>query len=132
MVAIMLKRESQHYSVVFASGATVWAVAAGLVLMADQRLAHVSPGACLAAKVMIIITSALVCVRWGAGDATLERALFTGIGWAVLSIIAEMIVVSNFSQTWHPLIGSPAQPGYRDVLLLTWVGAPAMFTRSLS
>ena len=132
MNTIPMKSAAQHFSTAVASGIAFWAVTAWLVLMVDQRLAHVGPAACLTAKIVIIITIALAYVRLGAHDATFDHALFTGIGWAVLSIIAEMIMVSNFNRSWHPLLGSPAQPVARDVLLLAWIGAPAMFSRRLS
>ena len=94
-----------------------WAIAA-LGVAATQQIT---------VKMVIILAAAsafAVLTR-----VTIETALFTGVAWAMLSIIAEIVAATNLSQPWFALIGTPAHPLLRDLLLVTWIFAPSLFVR---
>ena len=83
----------------------------------------------IAVKVIVIVAIAYTYMRWTRRDATVEAALVTGIAWALLSIAAEVVVSSWSRGGWYQLLGSPRGLVWRDVLLLAWIGAPALFAR---
>src|SRR5258708_3719981 len=90
-----------------------WIAAAALVVLAHGMLA---------AQVVAIVVAGLAYVRLTAPRATLQHALGVGIVWVVLSIGAELL-------RGYSLIGLPAHPIQRDLLLLCWIVAPALFAR---
>jgi hypothetical protein len=105
-----------------------WALAAVGVAAAHQLLEPVSPAACVAAKVLIILAAAsgfaLLTSRL-----TIELALFAGVAWAALCIVAEVAAAATAHHGWFDLLGSPSRPLLRDLLLVTWIFAPAVFAR---
>ena len=105
-----------------------WAIAAIGVTVAHQILDPISAGAAAVVEILIILGAASVTAR----HATIEFALFAGVGWGMLSIIAEIVATSNLSHPCYWLIGSPARPLLRDLLLVTWIFAPALFARRRS
>ena len=46
--------------------------------------------------------------------------------------VVEVFEASTKGRGWFDLIGSPAHPLIRTVLLIAWVGAPALFVRTRS
>ena len=110
----------------------VWAVAALLVVVSHRTLGTVSIAACVAVKALAILASGYVYMRLLARDATVEHALLVGVTWLLLDIGAEIAIASTLGTRWYLLLGSPAYPIFRDVLLFAWVAAPAVFARGRS
>lgn len=122
--------ESRHR--VFPATALVvlfWFAAALLVIGANLAIDPISITAGAAVKVVAILSSAFVYVRRTAPTATVDHALLVGIVWLVLNILAEITTTEVIGHGWFCLIGSPAQPGMRDLLLVTWIAAPSVFAR---
>jgi hypothetical protein len=107
----------------------VWAVAALLVVVCHRTLGSVSIAASVTLKAIAILASGFVYMRLLARDATVEHALLVGATWLLLDIGAEIAIASTFGTHWYLLLGSPAYPIFRDVLLVSWVAAPAVFAR---
>ena len=107
---------------VAARGAVVvlfWIAAALLVLSA----------AGVTLKIIAIVAVAFAYVRLTARRATLEHALAVGVAWLVFDIVAEVVTASVVGHGWFELIGSPAKPALRDLMLVTWIVAPSIFAR---
>lgn len=104
-----------------------WAIAAIGVAAAHRILG--SPGLCSVVQIAVILgaASAMTTLTWR--ETTIDRALFAGVAWALFSIIAEIVASTNLSHPWFELLGSPAHPLLRDLLLVTWVFAPSLFVR---
>lgn len=108
-----------------------WMVAAALVLAAnywiEPRSAEVDG---------VVKVAALVLVGFGymrvMRESTLEHALLVGSAWLSLAVVVEVFEASTKGRGWFDLIGSPAHPIIRTVLLIAWVGAPALFVRTRS
>lgn len=103
-----------------------WVVAAALVLGADRVL--ISPAARVTLKAAAIIATAFAYMRLTAREATLDHALFAGVTWLVLSIVAELLLTRHFGRGWFDLLGSP-DSALRNILMFAWIGAPALFAR---
>lgn len=103
-----------------------WGMAAVLVFGVDRTLA--SPGTAVAVKTAAIILVALAYMRLTARKATLDHALFVGVTWLLLSIIAELLLSRHLHRSWFDLLGSP-DSALRNVLMFAWIGAPALFAR---
>ena len=99
-----------------------WAVAAALVLAMPIE----------AVKVVAIVAAAFAYIRFTARNATFEHALLVGAAWVILAIVAEVFEASRSGHGWFDLVGSPAHPAARALLLIAWVGAPALFVRTRS
>ena len=99
-----------------------WAVAAALVLAVPFEVV----------KVIAIVAAAFAYIQFTARKATLDHALLVGAAWVVLAIVAEVFEASRSGHGWFDLVGSPAHPASRAMLLIAWVGAPALFVRSRS
>ena len=106
-----------------------WLVAALLIAAIDFLLDPVSLAVAVVAKVISILLVAFAYMRIGAPEATIDQALFTGIAWGFLTIAVEVFAVTSLHRQWTPLLGSPAHTASRDLLLLVWIGAPALFAR---
>jgi hypothetical protein len=106
-----------------------WIAAAMLVLAAHQMLDPISLAAAATVKVVAIVGVALTYIRLTARGATLDHALSVGIAWLLFDIIAEITTASVIGHGWFGLIGSPSRPLLRDLLMITWVAAPAIFAR---
>jgi hypothetical protein len=107
----------------------LWAAAAVLVLAANYEIEPISPALDGAAKVGAIVLVAWAYVRLCAPHATLEHAVVVGVVWLVLAVVVEIFEASTTGHGWFDLIGSPAHPVIRAVLLIAWIGAPALFVR---
>ena len=77
--------------------------------------------------IAVIVLTAWLYVRLTAPECTVDQALIVGIVWLLLDIGAEIAITTYLGRRWSDLIGSPASPALRDLLLFTWIGAPAMF-----
>ena len=120
---------------VAARGAVVvlfWIVAALLVIAAHRTVEPASAAAGMTLKIVAIVGAAFAYIRLAAPTATLEHALGVGVVWLVLDIVAEVLTASMVGHSGFELIGSPAKPALRDLMLLTWIVAPAIFARSRS
>ena len=106
-----------------------WVVAAALVLAANYWLEPLSPALDGAVKVGVLFAVAFGYMR-AMREATLEHALLVGAAWLVLAIVVEIFEASTTGHGWFDLIGSPAHPVIRAVLLIAWVGTPALFVRT--
>ena len=105
-----------------------WVITAGTVAAAHRFIEPRSPVACLALSLLAITTMAFAYMRLAAHDATIEQAIFVGLGWVTLALLAEVIDVSSFTPT-YPLFGSPAHETFRDLMVIAWIAAPALFAR---
>lgn len=108
----------------------MWAVAAGLVLAANYELEPLSPAIDGVVKVVAIAVAAFVYLRICMPRTTFEGALAVGAAWLVLAIVVEVFEASTTGRGWFDLIGSPAHPAIRVVLLIAWVASPALFVRT--
>jgi hypothetical protein len=103
-----------------------WAMAAVLVLWADREFS--SPAAGVSVKTFAIVLVAFAYMRLTARKASLDHALFVGVTWLVLSIVAELLATRHFRRSWFELMGSP-DSALRNILMFAWIGAPALFAR---
>jgi hypothetical protein len=106
-----------------------WVAAALLVFAAHQLLDRISSVAAATVKVMAIVGVAFAYMRLTARETTLDHALFVGIAWLLFDIVAELATTSMVGRGWYQLIGSPAKASLRDLLMVTWITAPAIFAR---
>ena len=96
-----------------------WIVAAIPVLAAPSE----------AVKLVAIVGAAFAYMRLAAREATLHHALTVGITWLLFDIVVELVAASVVGHGWYELIGSPAKPLLRDLQMVTWIIAPAIFAR---
>ncbi|HEV2722795.1 MAG TPA: hypothetical protein VG323_22410 [Thermoanaerobaculia bacterium] len=108
-----------------------WAVAAALVLAANAWIEPVSPGLDGFVKICVLLVVAFAYMR-AMRAATLEHALLVGAAWLVLAVVVEVVEASRIGHGWFDLVGTPAHPVIRAILLIAWVGAPALFVRTHS
>jgi hypothetical protein len=108
-----------------------WAIAAGLVLAANYWLEPVSPAIDGAVKVGVLVLAGFGYMRI-MRESTLDHALLVGSAWLALAVVVEVFEASTTGRGWFDLIGSPSHPVIRTVLLIAWVGAPALFARNES
>jgi len=80
-------------------------------------------------KIGAILVAAFLYIRLTARHCTVDHALLVGIAWLLLDIAAEIATASHPGKGWFALTGTPMKPVVRDVLLLAWVAAPALFAR---
>ena len=103
-----------------------WAVAAALVVFVDRVFS--TPAAGVTFKTSAIVLVAFAYMRLTAPEVTLDHALFVGVTWLLLSIVAELLVTRYFRRSWFVLVGSP-DSALRNILMFAWIGAPAIFAR---
>ena len=108
-----------------------WVVAAGLVLAANVWLEPISPALDGVVKVGVLIGVGFAYMRIMRAS-TLEHALLVGSAWLTLAVIVEVFEAATTGRGWFDLLGSPAHPVIRTVLLIAWVIAPAVFVRTRS
>lgn len=106
-----------------------WIAAALLVTAAHDVLDAVSPTASTAVKMLAILGMAFLYMRMTRGQLTVEEALFAGMLWAALAMVTEVAASAHGGRPWFALLGSPDRKILRDLLLLAWIGAPALFAR---
>ena len=105
-----------------------WAAAALLVIAADRTISPISAGGGAAVKVCAMLAIALAYMRLVEPEASLDHALFVGVTWLVLAIVGEIVMTAHSGRGWFELLGSP-QSALRNVVMLAWVAAPALFAR---
>jgi hypothetical protein len=108
-----------------------WAVAAGLVLAANFWLEPISPALDGIVKIGVLIVVGFGYMR-RMHESTLEHAVLVGSAWLALAVIVEVFEAATTGHGWFNLLGSPAHPVIRTVLLIAWVAAPALFVRTRS
>ncbi|HEV8661410.1 MAG TPA: hypothetical protein VGS96_22635 [Thermoanaerobaculia bacterium] len=109
-----------------------WAFAALLVIAADREIGPLSPHVSIVAELAAIIAAGFAYMRLTARDATVDHALLVGTLWLFFAIIAEIAVTAHFGHAWFELLGAPAKPIYRCLLMFAWVAAPALFASGRS
>jgi hypothetical protein len=120
--------ESRHsYAVTTATVVICWALAATAVVAVHLTLDPVSQWAAVAVKTITIVIGGWIYVRLTARHCTMDHALLVGLVWLLLDIGAEIVTSRHLGKGWFDLIGTPRQPALRDLLLLTWIAAPALF-----
>jgi hypothetical protein len=83
-----------------------------------------------AVKVVVIVAVAYTYMRLAAPSASLDHAIVVGVVWLLLDIVTELSTATVVGHGWYGLIGSPAQDRMRDLVMLAWLAAPAVFARS--
>ena len=109
----------------------LWASAAIVVVFANRELHGIPPAFIVAVKSTAIVLAGFAYVKLSR-DCSIDHALAVGTGWLLLGIVAEVSISATTRHTWFALLGSPAAPYLRDVLLFFWVAAPALFARRWS
>ena len=123
--------ERQHHMVTTAALVVVfWAIAAVLVMVAQQWIGSISPGLSFAARIVAIVVVAFAYINLTEREATTEHALIVGLVWSVLTVLAEITETTMTGRSWFALLGSPANPTLRYVLLFLWISAPALFAHA--
>ena len=92
----------------------------------------VSTTGSLVLKTGVIVLAALAYMRIAGREATIEHALLVGMAWTSMSIVAEIIVATTSHRSWSGLLGAADHAAFRNVLLVTWLAAPAVFARRRS
>ena len=96
-----------------------WTAAAALVLSLSSPVL----------KIVAVIAVAFAYTRLTLRHASLEHALGVGVAWLLFNVIAELTVGRVLGHGWYELIGSPANAVLRNLLMITWIAAPAVFAR---
>ena len=96
-----------------------WTAAAALVF-------YLGP---LPLKLAAIFAVAFVYMRCTRCDTSLDHAVFVGVAWLLFNIVAELVIGGIVGRGWYELIGSPAHAALRNLLMITWITAPAMFAK---
>jgi pheromone shutdown protein TraB len=107
-----------------------WIAAALLVLAAHRVLDPNSAVAAATVKVVAIVGVAFVYMRVTARELTLDHALSVGVAWLLFNVVAELLTAKVLGHGWFELIGAPSSPWLRNLLMIAWIGAPAVFSRS--
>jgi len=108
-----------------------WVIAAALVLAANYWIEPLSPTVDGVVKVAVLVGVGFGYMRV-MRESTLDHALLVGSAWLALAVAVEVFEASTTGRGWFDLIGSPAHPLIRTILLIAWVGAPALFARNQS
>ncbi|HKS24776.1 MAG TPA: hypothetical protein VJZ76_18415 [Thermoanaerobaculia bacterium] len=108
-----------------------WAIAAALLLAANYGIEPRSPSLDGVVKVGVLVLVGFGYMRI-MRESTLDHALLVGSAWLALAVVVEVFEASTTGRGWFDLIGSPSHPVIRTVMLIAWVGAPALFARSRS
>lgn len=107
-----------------------WALAAGLVAVGGPPVAAASGAhAALLFKVTAIVAVCGALASSPLRKRGLDPTLWTGLAWLALTVVAEIATALVVRQGWCELLGDPAVRWMRNVLMLTWVAAPALFKR---
>ncbi len=107
-----------------------WALAAGLVAGVGPAVAADSGArAALLFKLTVILAVSGSLATGPLRRRGLEPTLWTGLAWLALTIVAEVATALLVRHGWCELLGNPDVPWMRNVLMLTWLAAPALFTR---
>jgi hypothetical protein len=119
-------RQRHHAASTAAALVLFWLIAAALVLVSQRAVGPQPAAQCIAAVVALLLTAA-VYMRLIARDGGVTHALGAGITWFVFSMAAEIVMSSRAGHGWFSLLGAPAHPLARNVLMFVWIFAPALF-----
>ena len=108
-----------------------WLAAVLLVTAAGSLLAQEAPWMSVAAKTAAIVGAALAYMKFAAPRATLDHALGVGALWLFFGVVVEVVTSARSGHAWYQLLGAP-DSALRNVLLVAWVIAPALFARHKS
>jgi hypothetical protein len=118
----------------FLSG-LVWCGAA-LAVYAVERgaqgaLRNLGAGGIALTKIIVIVAAAAVYARAVRG-AEAGFVMATGLAWLTLSIVADVAMGFESVDVGYRLLGDPSVPpeALRDLIIFTWLAAPALFARS--
>lgn len=106
-----------------------WGLAAVPVIAIDAAVDTLTPLGAIAVKIAAIVAVAWLYVRFTARNCSVDHALFVGLTWLLLDIATEIATTTYLGHGWFNLIGAPENHVIRDVLLFTWIGAPALFAQ---
>lgn len=105
-----------------------WVIAATPFVALHVRSQSMPPDAAACIKVGAIIVAAFCYTRWGARACTVDQALLVGITWLLLDIGADLAATRYLGSNVE-FIGDTTTPILRDIVLITWIVAPALFAR---
>lgn len=105
-----------------------WIVAAVLVTTIHRTIVTASPVSLIALKAAAIILAAFGYVRLTARQATLDHALVVGTVWLLLAMASELAATAHWTRRWFELLGA-SDSGLRNVMILAWMAAPALFAQ---
>lgn len=80
-------------------------------------------------KLLAIVGVAFAYMRWTRCGGSLDHAIAVGVAWLSFNIVAELVTAKIVGHGWYELIGSPAHATLRMLLMVAWLGAPAVFAR---
>lgn len=60
---------------------------------------------------------------------SLRRAFLIGAAWLALSVATEIAMTLALHHGWFALLGPPSEGWRRDVVVMSWLCAPALFVR---
>jgi hypothetical protein len=112
-----------------ASAVAVWILASIVVVMAHRTFDPISAAAGVTVKTLTIVVAGFAYARLAYRRTTFDQALAIGVAWLVLGIMTEIVMTAQTHHAWFLLLGSPAKPFLRDVIMFAWVAAPAIFAR---
>jgi hypothetical protein len=128
--ASSFSHRKHHAATTAAMVVVFWAIAALLVIVTHQVIGPLSVHACIVVQLATIIAVGFAYMALTAREATVDHALLVGTVWLLLAIVAELIATEHLGHTWFELLGAPAKPLYRCLLMFAWVAAPALFARN--
>jgi len=108
-----------------------WAIAALLVGMVGPWVAaRDGAGAALLFNVAAVLAVSGLLAIPALRVRRLGPTAWVGAGWLALSIVAEICVAGWGRPRWSDLLGSTAAPWMHNVLMLSWLVGPALFSRA--
>lgn len=105
-----------------------WTTASLLVLLCHRLFDSTSAAGCAIGCIASILAAAFVYMRI-ASNRGVAHALGVGIAWLILTILGEIVVTTSTHHGWFQLLGQPAHPLVRNVLMFVWIFAPAVFAK---
>ena len=60
---------------------------------------------------------------------SVRHAFIAGAAWLALSVATEIAMTLILHRGWFALLGEPSARWRRDVVVMTWLTAPALFVR---
>jgi len=105
-----------------------WIVAAVVVTLIQRTIVTASPVSLIALKAGAIVLAAFGYVRLTARHTTLDHALLVGTVWLLLAMASELAATAHWTRRWFELLGAP-DSGLRNVMILAWMAAPALFAQ---
>ena len=103
-----------------------WLIAAAAVATIHAQL---SASLATAATTAVIIVCAYCYTRFCAPCGGFNHALGVGVAWLLLGIVSEIVMTTQLGRGWYAILGRPDRPLLRNITLLVWTFAPALFAR---